>query len=293
MTLLNEKHIKFFDNIKPQIGISIDGPKEIHDSMRVYKDERGTYEVVVDNLKKLRNKSVIVKTKKPMFMTVITEKNLDLVKILKHHLELDATSIQMKIARGDNNKFGIKEDNVSSFVSAYQNLVYYMINEYKNKNLAPFLALINGNDTMGKMIKSIILLEPNCYRCGAGKDRFSFTANGDIYPCDNFVGIEEFKLGNIYQDGFIDSIKYYEYHVNNSEVCSSCWAKYLCSGDCYYNSYIRTGNLKNPDSCMCSFFKKLSEMIIILVAEMEEVDYEQYKKLKRLISIRERNNFIH
>ena len=67
----------------------------------------------------------------------------------------------------------------------------------------------------------------------------------------------------------------------------------MCSGDCYYNSYIRTGSMIVPESCMCEFFKKLSEMIIIFVAEMEDVDFEQYKKLKRILSIREKNNYIH
>ncbi len=51
MTVLNEKHIAFFDDIKPQIAISIDGPREVHNSMRVYKDGI-TYDDVVRNIQK-------------------------------------------------------------------------------------------------------------------------------------------------------------------------------------------------------------------------------------------------
>ena len=293
MTLLNEQHIAFFNEIKPQIAISIDGPKEVHNSMRVYKDDSGTYDDVVRNIQKLKEDCTIAKTKSPMFMVVITEKNLDLVSVLKHHISLGATSVQMKISRGDYSKHGITEKNVSLFVAAYQKMIDYLLSQYVNKNMAPLLALINGNDTMGKMIKSIMLLEPNCYRCGAGKDRFSFTANGDIYPCDNFVGIEKFKLGNIYTNNRIDTGEYYNCHTDRSDVCKKCWAKYLCSGDCYFNSYIRTGSMIVPDSCMCEFFKKLSEMVIKFVAEMEIEDFEQYKKLKRILSVREKNNYIH
>ncbi|MCI8826115.1 MAG: radical SAM protein [Lachnospiraceae bacterium] len=293
MTLLNEKHIAFFDDIKPQIAISIDGPREVHNSMRVYKDGNGTYDDVVRNIQKLKDDCIITKTKGLMFMVVVTEKNLDLVNVLEHHLKLGTKSVQMKVSRGDESKYGISEENVSLFIDSYQKLIDYLLEQYINKNMEPLLALINGNDTMGKMIKSITLLEPNCYRCGAGKDRFSFTANGDIYPCDNFVGMKEFKLGNIYIDSTIHINEYWDYHTDSSDVCKKCWAKYLCSGDCYYNSYIRTGSMIVPESCMCEFFKKLSEMIIIFVAEMEDVDFEQYKKLKRILSIREKNNYIH
>lgn len=191
---------------------------------------------------------------------------------------------EMKVSRGDESKYGISEENVSLFIDSYQKLIDYLLEQYINKNMEPLLALINGNDTMGKMIKSITLLEPNCYRCGAGKDRLSFTANGDIYPCDNFVGMKEFKLGNIYIDTTIDINEYWDYHTDSSNVCKKCWAKYLCSGDCYYNSYIRTGSMIVPESCMCEFFKKLSEMIIIFVAEMEDVDFEQYKVKASIIT---------
>lgn len=294
LTLLNEKHIGLFDEIRPQIAVSIDGPREMHDLMRVYKDGRGTYDDVIRKYKMLCEKSTVTKTKMPMFMTVLTEQNLDLVSIIKHHLELGALSIQVKIARGDESKHGISEKNVDEFINAYNRLAEYLKECFSEKDLKPILAIVNGNDTMGKLIKNVILTESNCFRCGAGKDRFSFTAEGDIYPCDNFVGMEQYRMGSIYSDEKnVGDVDFFSVNVDSSKICRGCWARYLCSGDCYFNSLIRTGSLGEPDKNMCRFFLALSETVIKLIVSLEDTDRELFKKLKRLISVRENNNFIH
>ncbi len=294
LTLLNDKHIELFDELQPQIAVSIDGDREVHDAMRVYKDGRGTYDDVVRNFRRLKKECNIAKTKMPMVMSVITDKNLDLISVIDHHLALGASSVQMKVARGDVSKHTISKENVGEFIAAYSKLADSLKDRFSNNDTKALMAIMNGNDTLGKLLKNVMLLRAEKFRCGAGKDRFSFTATGDIYPCDNFVGMNKYLIGNIYSD---DQQKggynFFSINVDTSEKCRRCWAKYLCSGDCYFNAMTRTGSLSNQDEYMCKFYRALCETALRLVSSLEEIDRDRYKMLKRLVSIRENNNYIH
>ena len=40
--------------------------------------------------------------------------------------------------------------------------------------------------------------------CGAGHEYLAITPEGDIYPCHQFVGMEDFKVGNV-NDGILNT----------------------------------------------------------------------------------------
>ena len=53
--------------------------------------------------------------------------------------------------------------------------------------------------------------------------------NGDIYPCHQFVGQDEYVIGNVY-DGVTDTKLpplFRDMHVLNKPICCDCWAKIL------------------------------------------------------------------
>jgi len=43
--------------------------------------------------------------------------------------------------------------------------------------------------------------------CGAAREVVSINPNGDVYPCDGFKGVEEFKMGNILNEKNVDMLK--------------------------------------------------------------------------------------
>lgn len=294
-TIYND-HIR--DNlvlINPQLGISIDGEKVIHNRTRIYQNLKGTYEDIIKNISIIKNDTNLSnKTKDFILMTVLNTENLDMVQTLKHHSNLGVSSVQFKIIRSNDKQMSINNENIHLFKEAYSKLSTFLIEEFSKKNLTYLQMITNNSDYFGKFIKALILCQPNVYRCGAGRDRFSFTADGSIYPCDSFVGNEEFLLGNIF-DKFNYELqeKFYKLRIDELDSCKSCWIRYLCTGDCCFNSYIRTGSIKESDSVMCELFQFLAQLAIDLVTDMDEIDRKQFKKFSRLISIRERNNFIH
>ena len=281
--------------ISPQLGISIDGPAEFHNSNRLYANGDNTYHDVTKTILDIKkDQNILPITKNFIFMTVLNDQNMDLVKIIKHHKKLGATSIQIKAARSTRYGFdGINEKNIHKYKEAYNHLNDFFLEEFKNKKYDSLMLILNGIDTYGKLVKRLMLRQPSKYRCGAGKDRLSFTADGDIYPCDNFVGEEIFKLGNVYEESYnLFNINFNEFSVNNLIPCKDCWARHLCTGDCLYNAYVKTGDLSNQDPIMCEFYLFLCELAIRFIMDLRLIDYELYQKFERLIQIRNKNNFI-
>ncbi len=104
--------------------------------------------------------------------------------------------------------------------------------------------------------------------CGSGNEYVAITPDGEIYPCHQFVGIDEFKMGSLH-DGTFDTEmkqKFAETHVYNKKECRSCWAKFYCSGGCNANNYIYAGDVLNAHKFSCELQKKRLECAIMIKA---------------------------
>ena len=102
--------------------------------------------------------------------------------------------------------------------------------------------------------------------CGAGHEYLAVSPEGDLYPCHQFVGQEQFKVGSVYE-GLIRkelSQEFQNSHVLNKEQCRSCWARYYCSGGCHANNLNYGGSLLKPYAFGCELQKKRLECAIYL-----------------------------
>ena len=100
------------------------------------------------------------------------------------------------------------------------------------------------------------------------------TPSGDLYPCHQFVGEEDFCLGNVF-DGVKNFEKQAEFAACNvyaRKDCEDCWAKLYCSGGCAANAYHATGSVTGVYKYGCELFKKRMECAIMVAAHgmMEE-----------------------
>lgn len=114
--------------------------------------------------------------------------------------------------------------------------------------------------------------EPCIYKrilgCGAGFEHVAITPQGEVYPCHQFVGKEEFKLGSIYEDTFDESLakKFKKAHIYNKPKCRECWAKFYCSGVYQANNFNFNGDMNIPYEIRCKMQKKRIECAIALKA---------------------------
>ena len=104
--------------------------------------------------------------------------------------------------------------------------------------------------------------------CGAGHEYFAITADGDIYPCHQFVGREQYKLGTL-ETGVIKPElvqKFRHTHVMTKPECSECWARFFCSGGCHANADLINGDITKPYAYGCKLQQKRLENAILVQA---------------------------
>ena len=104
--------------------------------------------------------------------------------------------------------------------------------------------------------------------CGAGHEYLAVAANGDIYPCHQFVGNKDFLMGNV-QNGDVDeNIRSYfeKSNIYTKEKCRDCFAKFYCSGGCGANAYNFNGDIDKPYEFGCELEKKRVECAIAIEA---------------------------
>ena len=102
--------------------------------------------------------------------------------------------------------------------------------------------------------------------CGAGYEYLAVSPQGDLYPCHQFVGQLEFKIGDVYQ-GIVNrevGSQFREAHVLNKEACRSCWARFYCSGGCHANAHNFNKNILVPYELGCRLQMKRLECAIYL-----------------------------
>jgi uncharacterized protein len=108
--------------------------------------------------------------------------------------------------------------------------------------------------------------------CGAGVEYLAVTPEGDIYPCHQFIGIPEFKMGNVQGSGLDKTVR--ERFAGNTlanKECRNCWARFYCGGGCQALAYFQNGDMSIPDELACSMHQKRLECTFYMAARRMEV----------------------
>ena len=266
-TMLDSDIVSFIKEHNLSLGISIDGPQYIHDYQRPFPNGKGSYDKVVENIRGLNNFWIV---------SVITSKTKSLVEVLHHNIVLGAKSMEIRIVRGGASELALTAESLIIFKKMYREL-----EEYFKANIDDIAILLNNYDSWGKLIKRIITNEKVLYRCQAGNTKFSFAANGDIYPCDSFVGNSQYLLGNL-NDTQIDITNHaVQKSVDSIKQCSECQYRYICGGECYYHAICHSG-----DDVFCELQKYLIDLAIDLVYYIQTYQPEKYHVLKNIARLK-------
>jgi uncharacterized protein len=281
--------VKKLSHLGVQFGVSMDGDEKLQNEMRIYKDGSGTYNDVIDFVKQIQDSPDIKRVSKQLWgLAVITAKTKSLVDIHKHHKNIGFQALQMKPARlSKNNVLSFNNGNISSLMAMISEYIYFLYNGIKMNNFKDIIMIANDNDFIGKLLLRIINQTPTSMRCYAGRAKVSIAANGKIYPCDSFIGNDEFCLGNIW-DG-VDHNKsklFFRQGVDNKKTCRDCWIKYVCGGDCYHNSYVNNKKIDEPDIILCKINIHIVKEILVFIHNLQRESPNTYNNLKRILKMR-------
>jgi len=181
-TLLDDEKIAFIKKYDISVLVSFDGPREIQDVQRPFADGKGSYDVAVPQIKKLKSNS-------QLFQGVLS-----------------------------------------------------LLHNTKRR-----------------------------YPCGAGLGMAAVSCSGDIYLCHRFVGIDSYKLGNIFNND-LDRQKYHKSPVTFVEKCSKCFAKYYCVGGCKHDNVGSCGSVFEPSEDMCRLKCRETELAAYITCLLTDED---------------------
>ena len=260
-TLLTEEMMDFMDKEMGNIILSLDGRKEVNDNVRIKVDGSGSYDDILPNIKRMIEKRD--KSKHYYVRGTFTGANTDFYEDVKAMVNEGFREISIEPVVLEKGHFlELKEEHLPEIFENYDKLYNEMARRKKEGdefNFYHFNIDLNGGPCVYKRISG----------CGAGFEYVAITPQGEVYPCHQFVGKEEFKLGSIYDDTYDAELgkKFKKAHIYNKPKCRECWARFYCSGGCQANNFAFNGDMNIPYEIGCKMQKKRIECAIALKAE--------------------------
>ena len=255
--LLDDDKIDFINREMVNVVLSLDGRKDVTDRIRKTLNGKSAYDVIVPKFQKL----VQSRGDQDYYVrATFTKYNLDFTDDVIHLRELGFEQLSAEPVVTDiNEPYAITESDLPRVFSEYDRLCEVMMNREKDKfNFFHFMVDLDQGPCAIKRLRG----------CGCGNDYVAIDPNGNIYPCHQFVGIDDWKMGNLYDGSFDNDIKsiFAATHVYSKQGCRDCWAKFFCSGGCNANSFIYEGDVKKPHKLSCEMQKKRLECALTLAA---------------------------
>jgi len=262
--LLNDEILEFANKEMSNIVLSIDGRREVNDRMRPTRNGNGSsYDIIMPKFKKVaesRNQNNYY------VRGTFTHNNLDFSNDVLHFADngFEQISVEPVVAEPEES-YAIREEDLNQIFGEYDKLSAEIVKRKKagnGFNFFHFMIDLNGGPCVAKRLSG----------CGSGCEYLAVTPWGDYYPCHQFVGKDEFIMGNV--DEGITRLdirdKFKASNVYSKEKCKKCFAKFFCSGGCAANSYNYQGDINDAYEIGCEMQRKRVECAIMIKAAMAQ-----------------------
>ena len=285
-TLLDDDWGAFLADEKFLIGISIDGPREIHDKYRRDRADRGTFDKVMKGLEVLQRHTVDYN----ILTTVHREnavKGKEVYKFLKtlgtQHIQF-IPIIERKAATGELAAAPQVDSDPTNVISewsvtprAYGKFLCDVFDVWHRKDIGKVFIQFFENQVglwMGHPASLCVFAET----CGAG---LAMEHNGDVFACDHFV-YPEFKLGNIMETSlgelaWSDAAETFGNDKRDTltNQCRSCQFRFACNGGCPKHRILTSKDGEPGHNYFCEsytmFFKHAGERLRKLATSLRAV----------------------
>jgi uncharacterized protein len=250
--LLNEDIKNYLNENMQNVVLSIDGRREVNDKMRYRVDGTGCYD---DIMPKIKDMAQSRGQDNYYVRGTFTRENLDFSEDVLHLADQGFKQISVEpVVAAKDIGYDLREEDLPVLYEEYEKLAYELVKrkkEGKGFNFFHFMIDLSQGPCIAKRLRG----------CGSGHEYVAVTPEGDIYPCHQFVGNTEFKMGNVMEGKLNTDIQehFKGSNVYTKEECSKCWAKFYCSGGCAANSYQFNSDINIPYKVGCELEKKRVE----------------------------------
>ncbi len=261
-TLLDDEWCGFFRENNFLIGISIDGPRELHDANRVDKRGEPTFDAVMRGLRLLQKHGVEYN-----ILTAVNRVNAEhpLEVYRFHRDEAGSTWMQFIPVVERPHEGGVTRREKDATVSErsvkpeqFGNFLIAIFDEWVRNDVGKmFVQTFEASvrNWLGLPSSGMCVFDPTC---GHG---LALEHNGDLYSCDHFVE-PGYLLGNIQQSRMIElagSERQRKFGRDKWDglprYCHECEVRFACHGECPKNRFLATPDGEPGLNYLCAGYK--------------------------------------
>lgn len=280
---VSEKCIQVIGKYDIQLTISLDGPAEINDQLRVQKNGKGTYDTVVKNIERLRENNI-----EPVMIeatyTKVHEKEgytrEDTVSVLQNELRME--SVYLCDCIGNSLEPKKRTDEEEEADDDLEIEKFFVKKDYHNVSIKfmDFVMTCCRKLNMDGISDSL---------CDAGFGSVTVAPNGDIYPCHLFVGTKKYKMGNVFSDKFnlypteSSMCELRKKTKRERKECQSCWIRNFCTRCIFQFDDIGNADMLHEFEKGCEALKNRYEKVILCLINMDQRERkEMYAEMRKL-----------
>ena len=284
-TLIDEQWCRFFRSNNFLVGVSIDGPCYMHDSLRRTGDGYGSFRDVIRGIRLLAQHGVEWNAMATV-NAVNVEHPLEFYRFFRDELEcryLQFTPVVERISHvgkegrllhaaehgGEIAPWSVTAEQWGRFLCAIfdewvRNDVGKLFVQLFDSTLANWVGAPAGVCTMSRY-------------CGHAA---AIEHNGDVYSCDHFV-FPEYRLGNIHDESLLKMMygsqqrAFGEYkYTSLPQQCRSCRYEFACHGECPRNRFMTTADGEYGLNYLCdgyhAFFSHVHDAMDYMRIQLEK-----------------------
>lgn len=259
-TLLTQEVKDFLNAEQIAVVLSLDGRPEINDRARPFSDGQGSYNQIVPDMLDL----VASRGHENYYVRgTYTRYNRDFAADVQHMVELGFKHVSVEPVVGSpEEEYTFRPEDIQVLAKEYERLADYYVQRHQSGHPFTFFHFNLSLDHGPCAIKRVT-------GCGAGYDYLAVSPSGELYPCHQFMGLEEMKLGTVFTgvENLAKSQEFQRVNFYQKEECINCWARFFCSGGCLANAHFSNGDFLKPDPIACQLQKRRLECALYVQAK--------------------------
>lgn len=258
--LMNDEIIDFINKEMSNVVISIDGRPEVHNRMRPTANGKGSLDIILEKALKFAK----ARGDKEYYVRgTFTKYNRDFGNDVLYLADQGFEQLSVEpVVTDPSCEYALTEEDIPEIEAEYERLgQIYMDRRANGKwfNFFHFMVDLEGGPCLRKRLTG----------CGAGNEYVAVTPEGDIYPCHQFVGRKQYRMGSVLDDSFDREMqkKFAANNVLSKEKCRDCWARFYCSGGCLANADAFNHDITKPFDTECQMERKRLECAMAIYAK--------------------------
>ena len=252
-TLLDDDWCRFLATENFMVGISLDGPEELHSIYRCYKDGQSSFEKTIRGFQLLKSYGINCE-----ILCVVNAQNvIHPLRVYRFFKELQAEFISFlplveKLPSGENR---VSERSVPA--KAFGEFLIAIFDEWKAFDIGKIKIQIfeEAIRTAFDLEHTLCIFKKTCGGVPVVEH------NGDFYSCDHYVDPNHL-LGNIHETTLVELLESTSQNEFGQEklrslpdFCLKCEVRQMCNGACPKDRFIETPDGEPGLNYLCEGYK--------------------------------------